>query len=512
MERTEPEQVPVDVVIVGLGPAGATLANLLGLTGVSTLVLDREGAAYHLPRAVHLDDEVMRVFQTIGIAERFEPYTRVNAGMRFVDADGKLLLDWPRPQEIGPHGWFPSYRFHQPDLETILRDRLADWDCVKVRTRCDVFLVADHGDEVEVRYEDLDTGRLDEVRCRYVVGCDGARSLVRRFVGSGMDDFGFHERWLVVDVLLTRDKPELGDFTIQHCNPARPTTYARGPGHRRRWEITVHDDEDAHAMCAPAMVWELLAGWIGPDEAELERAAVYTFHSAVAERWRAGRLLLAGDAAHLTPPFLGQGMCAGIRDVANLAWKLALVVQGKAGDALLDSYQSERAPNVREYIETAIRLGGLINACATEAALDAAFRQPDGTARMSSITPPLGESLHAGEVGLAGRHFPQPTLSDGRRLDDQVGYRPVLVVATDLWAAAPEELRATCRDSGIAVMESGTEPAAAEILRRLDRAAVLVRPDRYILGAACDGAQLASLVAEALPAPSLQSYPNKEEA
>ena len=174
---------------------------------------------------------------------------------------------------------------------------------------------------------------------------------------TAMADHGFHERWLVIDALLRRDKPELGDHTIQYCNPARPMTYVRSPQNRRRWEITVLDDEDSAAIAEPETVWRLLARWIVPHEAELERTAVYTFHSLIAEEWRSGRLLLAGDAAHQTPPFMGQGMCAGIRDAANLAWKLAMYVQDQADEILLDSYQTERRPHTRAYIETAIRLG-----------------------------------------------------------------------------------------------------------------------------------------------------------
>ena len=168
-----------------------------------------------------------------------------------------------------------------------------------------------------------------------------ARSIVRRFIGAGLDDLGFHERWLVIDVLLKRDRSDLGDYSIQHCNPERPATYIRGTGKRRRWEITVHPGEDTQAATSPARVWELLRPWIDPDDADIERAAVYTFHSAVAEQWRSGRLLLAGDSAHQTPPFLGQGMCAGVRDAANLAWKLERIVRGLDDDFLLDTYQSD---------------------------------------------------------------------------------------------------------------------------------------------------------------------------
>lgn len=477
-----------DVVIVGLGPVGATLANLLGQSGTRTLVLEREPACYHLPRAVHFDDEVMRTFQTIGLAEKIAKKTRLNVGMRFVDANGKLLLDWPRPQQPTAQGWPASYRFHQPDLETILREGLARFPSVEVRSRCEAFMLDEKDDHAEVRYEDLARGKVHRVRASYVVGCDGARSLVRRFLESGMEDLGFHERWLVVDVLLNRDKPELGDWSIQYCNPARPATYVRGPENRRRWEIAVLPEESSTEITAPARVWELLADWLAPHEAALERAAVYTFHSLVADTWGRGRLLLAGDAAHQTPPFMGQGMCAGIRDAVNLAWKLVHSVHG--GDpAVLDTYGSERRPNAREYVATAARLGGLINTTGTEAGLRAAFPQADGSAKMESIAPPLGEGLGSGP--LAGRLFGQPRLKDGRLMDDVIGYAPVLVADAAL-------VRGDALPDGLAVVTTDDAPDAEAQLARFGTRAVLLRPDRHILGAADDAEGLAALCATAL--------------
>jgi 3-(3-hydroxy-phenyl)propionate hydroxylase len=490
MNRSGEEEF--DVVIVGYGPVGATLAHLLGLQGVRTLVLEREAATYHLPRAVHFDDEVMRVFQTIGVADRISALTRINPGMRFVDREGLLLLDWPRPQEVGPQGWHASYRVHQPDLEEVLRDALAARDSVEVRTRCDAFLVEDRGDHVHLRYEDLSRGRIVRIRARYVVGCDGARSLVRRFIETEMEDYGFHERWLVVDVLLKRPKPELGDHSIQHCNPARPATYVRGPGNRRRWEIAVLPDEDCTRITTAPEVWRLLADWITPEEAELERTAVYTFHSLIAECWRRGRLLLAGDAAHQTPPFMGQGMCAGIRDAANLGWKLVLALRGYGGEELLDSYQRERHPNVREYIMTAVRLGGLINTCGSEAALRAAMRAPDGTARMESIAPPLGPGLGLGRH--AGRLFGQPRLPDGRLMDDTIGNAPVLVAECSLVAGLQVP---AC----VALVTTEEAPDVKAHLARFGVSAALLRPDRYLFGTADTAEELADLLAALLLSP-----------
>lgn len=483
-----------DVAIVGYGPAGATLAHLLADTGLKVLVLERESAHYHLPRAVHFDAEVMRTFQWIGIADEMEPKTALHPGMRFVDGDGALLLDWPRPQGEGPQAWRANYRFHQPDLEEVLRDHMATRPEVTVRTRCEVFHFDDLGDAVELRFEDMSCGKIERVRSKYVVGCDGARSLIRRYIESGMEDYGFHERWLVVDVILNRDKPELGDHSVQYCVPERPATYVRTPGMRRRWEITVLPDEDSNEIARPERVWELLSDWLTPDEAELERTAVYVFHSLVAEDWRKGRLILAGDSCHQTPPFMGQGMCAGTRDVTNLYWKLALlckgIVTGDEAEALLETYESERKPNAREYIQTAVRLGGLINTAGTEEALRAALPSANGSARMESIAPSIGPGLGVGDK--AGRLFGQPRMADGTRMDDVFPHQWVVVCD----AALSEGLDLP---EGVCLVTTANSNAA-EHLAKLGAKATVLRPDRHTLGAADTLEELQALTARILPA------------
>lgn len=480
-----------DVVIVGRGPVGATLANLLGLCGVRTLVLEREARTHHLPRAVHFDDECMRVFQTLGLVDAVLPHVILSPGMLFLDAEGKMLLDWSRPQTLTPMGWNLSYRFHQPDLEDVLISGLARWSHVALRSRCDVFALGQDETGVRVRYEDLSNGKLVEVSGGYVIGCDGARSLVRRFIGSGMDDLGFHERWLVIDVLLKRARDDLGDYSLQHCDPQRPATYVRGTGTRRRWEISVLPDEDSQEVAQPTKVWELLARWITREDAELERAAVYTFHSVIAQKWRNGRLLLAGDSAHQTPPFLGQGMCAGIRDAANLAWKLASIIRDRADADLLDTYQSERQPHVHEFIELAIRLGGVINTKAIEVGLSAGQARENAPVRLEVKKPLLGPGLALGDLPLGGHLAPQFALRDGARSDDRIGYRHVLLVDT----AATLSSRPALSQAGIKLLTSDDAEGIGPWLREHGIAAALVRPDRYIRGTARNDAELDRLIA-----------------
>lgn len=505
MSAVSTSSTSFDVVIVGRGPVGSTLANLLGLCGIRTLVLEREPKAYHLPRAVHFDDECMRVFQTIGLSEAILPHVILSPGMRFVDADGRLMLDWPRSPELTAMGWHLSYRFHQPDLEDVLNAGLERWPHIEVRNRCDVFAIDQDRAGARVRYEDLRTGQLVEVSCDYVVGCDGARSVTRRLIGSGMDDLGFHERWLVVDVLLRGERPDLGDHSVQFCNPQRPATYVRGTGNRRRWEITIHADEDSLLVTQPARVWELLSPWLKADEAEIERAAIYTFHSVIAQQWRSGRLLLAGDSAHQTPPFLGQGMCAGIRDAANLAWKLHYVLRGKAAASLLDTYQSERTPHVREFIELAIRLGGLINTKAVEAALAGGTPRDDGPLKLEVRKPTLGPGLSRPHNPLSGKLAPQFRLAGNRPSDDGVGYGFALLCETEFGAALMREHCVLMASADIPILDSGNVAGLRAWLGEQGLKAALMRPDRYILETARrdeDVPALLSALALTAPMPS----------
>ncbi|OED43075.1 hypothetical protein AB833_04630 [Chromatiales bacterium (ex Bugula neritina AB1)] len=488
----------VDVVIVGCGPTGATLALLLARFGVSALILEREEAIYPLPRAVHFDDQIMRVFQSLGVAGPIARAARYNPGMRFVDPSGHLLLDWPRPAGVGENGWYTSYRFHQPDLESILREQIDVTQAANLLTNVEVTGVEQSDSQVNVIYKNRQTGAFASVNASYVVGCDGARSTVRKHINEAVDDLGFNEHWLVVDVLLHQEKPELGDFTIQHCGRDRPATYVRCPADRRRWEISLKPEDNADTIARDDSIWKLLEQWLLPHEATIERSAVYEFKSLVSRQWRDRRLFIAGDAAHLTPPFMGQGMCAGIRDVSNLSWKIAACCNSSGfsndtHETLLDSYQSERVPNVKEYIETAIRLGALINSCDTQESLKRAFGGGEDTVRMKSIVPGLGVGLAAGNETYRGDWFPQPCLASGQRLDERVGLKAVLLITASLLADYRQQY-SSGDDIGLEIIIADDEPEIVALLARYEVAAVLVRPDRYLLGSACKGGEVKLLI------------------
>ena len=469
-----------DVAVVGYGPTGATLAHLLSLYDLKVLILDKEKEMYPLPRAVHFDDETMRVFQTIGIADKLSPMLHVNPGMKFVDKNGQLLLDWPRPQEISWQGWNASYRFHQPDLEHILRTSLMTKSNVTIRTGCNVTNISQHAQKVTAHFNEHKNIQPQNITADYIVGCDGANSLVRRLLGSELEDMGFWQKWLVVDMLLKEDMPQLGDHSIQFCDPERPITYCRNPKNRRRWEIATVDGELDENILKVENIWRLLSKWIKPGQAEIERTAIYRFRSVVANRWHCGRLLIAGDAAHLMPPFMGQGMCCGIRDVANLAWKLALCIKNEVGEEILNSYAQERIPHVKAYISMAVTLGELIYADDPTTALMSINGQSTGAQnlKMKSITPKLGVadffSSLLGNTKAVGQLFGQPILSNGLKMDDVYGYSAVLI-STSL----PD-----CK--ACPILSAKFEKPVYAFLDKLGVNTVLLRPDRYVLATAND--------------------------
>ncbi|MCX7227588.1 MAG: bifunctional 3-(3-hydroxy-phenyl)propionate/3-hydroxycinnamic acid hydroxylase [Burkholderiales bacterium] len=495
-----------DVAILGCGPVGATLANQLGAAGLDVVVIERDARVFPLPRAIHFDGETMRVFQSLGLRAEVESISRPGTkGMHFVNAEDRVLMVRAGTAAEGPQGGANNHYFHQPELEVVLRAGLARYPNVRLLAgreataveadAAGVRIVLDdglHGGIVTSVTNRPDAAGPTEVRARWLVGCDGGRSMVRRAIGSTNEDLGLHQPWLVFDAILEREL-DLPDYTVQRCDPARPMTMCCVTGQRRRWEIMLMPGDDPEAIARPENVWPLISRWVTPADARLERSAVYTFHSVIAHGWRRGRLLIAGDAAHQTPPFLGQGLCAGIRDCANLAWKLVRVARGTAPESLLDTYERERRPHVQAFIELAVRLGAVIQATdpAVAAERDARFLQ--GEAQVFEYPQPgLGPGLHAG--GFGGVLFPQPRLPDGRRLDEALGNAYAVLGEAAAIDAADAATRERWRAAGAVVLRDPGEAVAAW-WRARGLTAVVLRPDRYLLGAARDAHELASVSA-----------------
>ena len=460
-----------DVIIVGLGPTGGTLANLLALNGFSILILEREKDLYALPRAVHFDDEIMRVFQTIGITKKFLKNTIINKGTKFVNSEGKVLLDWPRPKSITENGWYPSYRFHQPDLERNLRYRLKTFKKVKLMQNTEVIKIENNKNCVDLFYKSKN--KIQKVSSQYVIGCDGARSITREQMGSVLDNLGFTQKWAVVDLILKKNKNKLPDRTIQYSNSKRPATYCRNVGKRRRWEFAIQDNENENEILSDKYIWNFLKPWLKPNEAYLERKAIYIFQSAIARKWRKGRIFIAGDAAHLMPPFMGQGMCAGIRDASNLAWKISWCINNKHDEKFLDTYQTERFSNVKEYIETTMRMGEFVNAVGTENITDNISSGPDGTKSMQSIKPKLGTGLGSNKDKNRGKIFPQLKMKNGKTLDEKFSKSPLLLTSYKF-----------ARKVSLKKIQSITDKdikGLSNLLKNYKAKAIIVRPDRFIL-------------------------------
>lgn len=470
-----------DVAIVGYGPTGALLANLLGQRGLSVVVFERDLEIYPLPRAIHFDGEVMRIFQAAGLEREILGITRSSTkGMHFVNAEGRTMLVRRSTDGPGPHGWATNWYFHQPELEAVLREGVKRFAQVRVLLGNEVCAIEERDDFVLISSDDTSFDKT--IEASYVVGCDGARSLVRRLIGSTQEDLGLHQPWLVVDLIVdpaSRRVQQLPVYTIQHCNPARPMTACYVVGNRRRWEIMLMPGDDPEQMIRPENLWRMLAPWIGPEDARIERSAVYTFHSVIAHGWRKGRLVLAGDSCHQTPPFLGQGMCAGMRDAFNLAWKLDAVLRGREDESLLDTYESERRPHVHAFIDLAVRLGDIIQTTDPQVAAErdrrfSQSREPEG---FDFPQPQLGPGARDEAGSPVGFPFPQSLLADGTRLDDRVGQRFAVIGERDVLS------RIHWKDEDVALIEAETE-AMSDWLSQHGARAVIVRPDRYVFGIA----------------------------
>ena len=497
---TGPSPTRLPVVIVGAGPVGVMAALLLARRGIRSVVLERHRDVYPLPRAVAMDDEVRRILQAAGVHEEFAAAARPANGLRLLDARHRVMAEFRRDAPNGRHGYPQTSLFDQPDLERLLRKTLSEYEESELRGGVEVIDVQEQPEgpgRVRVTLRPVDGGGSEHLWADAVLGCDGANSTVRQAIGAAWQDLRFEERWLVLDVR-TSLPVRCWEGVDQVCDPGRAATFMRIGEDRYRWEFRLADGEDADSLAAPSSIRALVHPWIDAGEAsaddfEIIRHAEYTFRARIADRWRRGRVFLLGDAAHLTPPFIGQGLCAGLRDAYNLAWKLARVLGDGADEALLDSYQSEREPHARHMIRLAVATGWTMTGGQDRAAvvrrtvLGIAWRIPGMSAALTDhLSPALARGPLVGRRRrprqLVGSLCPQPWITvDGRRvrLDDVLGENFAVVTV----GALTPSLSAAARVLDAPVIDVADGPLAAWLRRGRTRAAV-VRPDRVVLDVA----------------------------
>lgn len=486
----------LDVIVIGCGPVGALAANLLGRAGLSVLVLERDGHLHPLPRAVHLDHEMMRLFQSAGVIDRVEPDMVATDGHLHVGADHGVIRYMGTVGSPKPFGWSNDYFFYQPELEAHLRDAFADHGDIDLKIGAEFTALAQGDDSVTVTY--VQDGQTREVTARWAIAADGSRSPVRKALGVALDDLDFEEPWLVVDAEVEGPvtfppitgvpaDADMQRLSVMMCDPNRPATIVPGRRNHRRWEFMLLPHEDDAVMMRDENVAALVGAWMKDVPHTIVRAATYRFHGLVAEQWKVGNVFLTGDAAHQTPPFFGQGMCHGFRDISNLVWKMAAVARNGADAALLDSYQPERDPHVRGVIGAAVAAGRYIceldpaKAAERDAGIRAMAAQKQGETA-ADLIPAISCGIVATGTASAGERFVQPILADGRKLDDLTG---------DGWRLFVRDAGVAGESAGVTRIMADDLPDSGAITAWLDARgvdAVLVRPDHYVFGTATGSA------------------------
>jgi 3-(3-hydroxy-phenyl)propionate hydroxylase len=488
-----------DVAIVGYGPVGATAANLLGQCGLKVVVVERDPDIYFRARAISTDEEVMRIWQQTGLADRLNADMQPGGGADFVDANGASIVNLS-PTDRG-NGHPPQQFIYQPAVEAVLREGVARFPNVSLLLKHECLRVMQHSGSVELLMADLTRDEFKRVRAKYVIAADGGSSAIRGQLGIGFTGRTYSERWIVIDTKVLQQWPG-HDRLRFHCNPARPTVDCPTPLGHHRWEFPVRDHEDEKSLLNEEAIWEVLTGQrITRANVDIIGFACYSHHVRFADRWRVGRVFLAGDAAHAMPPWIGQGMCAGIRDVGNLCWKLHAVISGSLPESVLDTYQAERLPHVKEVTRRAVKVGDVIiernplRAALRNHFFRTASRIPGFTSwlRNHRWLPDAryrsGFIVHTGAA--TGWLFPQPWVIDEHgdhvRLDDAIGGAWVV-----LHTGHRDSLRpwASVNVPIIEIAPRGGAPRPGRIVDHDDKltswladknaSAVIIRPDGFV--------------------------------
>jgi 3-(3-hydroxy-phenyl)propionate hydroxylase len=483
-----------DVVVIGGGPVGTTALAMLGRVGLTAIGLEKDREMWPTARAVHFDGETFRTLQSLGIASRFQEVTIPMRDVEIVNEAGDVLVH-ALTDRLGTQAWNDHTSFHQPDIERLVRGVVEATPGVELRGGVTATSVRNVDGGVEVTAVDAD-GAEQTLRARWAIAADGARSGVRHGLGIEADKYGEDAQWLVVDGQLIGAPGYAADM-IQFGRHTRPALWLRLPGSRVRMEFMLVPGDDPEEIVTPAAVERISRGILQADRFVPDRQAIYTFRGRIAQQWRSGNVFLAGDAAHQAPPLFGQGLCAGLRDVANLVWKLDFVARGLAGEELLDTYESERKPHATFWVETAAKQAVVIQTTDPEVAKgrDEYIRtHPEATAEPTS--PALGSGLHeADRDERAGRLSMQPILADGTRLDELVGPHFLVAASREVYDALPEPVKERLdEDADVVIL---LDPAqVGQLLDSVHAQAAVIRPDRYILGVGDTAGDLERLIRE----------------
>jgi len=468
------------VIVVGGGPVGVAAAIACANRGFSVTVVEKATEIYDLPRAIVMDDEVQRALTLIGAGGGLSDVTSALPGAEFVDVAGIRIIGFELPEgTMTGLGFPPVVRYYQPELEAFLRAHAVGAG-VHFLLGKEVASVTQSDSGVEAA---LASGTV--LSADWLIAADGAPSPIRKALGIRFDSLGFDQDWMVVDVRLHDGcDRELPLFVQQICDPARPSTFVPGHGRFRRWEFQLQEGETRAEMVEPTRVWQLLSPWLTPDDAGIVRAVVYRFHGTVASAMRAGRVFIAGDAAHQMPPFLGQGLGSGVRDALNLAWKLQMASGGRGGERLLDTYDEERRPHVAGVVAHAVDTGRLIDQLAGRGGEQDRLESAYGGQR---AFPHLEHGMRAGDHLLTGRQAPDIVLADGRQLDATVGDGFAVILSGAGTAPANSATLDEWRALGATVVE-GPVPFAEGV--------VVVRPDRSIASVSTTAEEFAEHTAQ----------------
>ena len=474
-----------DCIIIGYGPVGALLSIFLSKLGLSVAVIDKNLDIYPLPRAIHFDEEVMRIFQMVNLSDQISKISRIGTkGMHFVDNEDNILMVRKGSDDIGELGWQKSWYFHQPQLEKLLRKNAEKEKKIVSFLGYETQKISHDSDLVTVKSYSKSLKKELVLNSKYLVGCDGANSTTSDYIGKEIKDYGLKEKFLVLDLKVDnryQNIKNLPDFTVQHCDKVRPVTRCYISKKRRRWEVKILPSDNQEKFLESKAIWKFLSKWIEKKNAVIERSQVYTFRSILKKKWFKNRIILAGDSAHLSPPFLGQGMCAGIRDVAVLAWRLKGYASDKLSTKDLINYQEERFPHVSAFIKLASEVGKIMS-------------NPDllkkseksESMRLFDFPKPRLKKGFFYNCSLSGTLFPQ-FVESNKKSDDSLGYKFVfLVLKEDTFYDVGIENKILLRKTAKGFLK--------DWMQKNKIVALIIRPDKYIFGSAPDEKNVKLLV------------------